>query len=308
MGHRRTADWTGHHPHLRGAINGRGKGARRDHIDSLRFLDQHHPAADFDTTSFNNITLHKAAYSEAVDWWASRIDKLLRDLFSPATYLDPGGVYRPEIHQGWMLNIEQLMSRIGAILRHPTDQAAQLMLMFPALDILGDSITATNGAGNLMVPSRIRKRINAIKDRLPARIAPLILAPAHRALAPAEQAADGFFVSSPNPDSTTDSLLQRFWTARRNTTHGFGGNADILAEHSGLLPADTALVPIVYLLDSLTDREGSLSGSAVPAAASCPTEGRCPDRVPEPAAVLTPFVGQVNTLGMAYKRPHRRTT
>ena len=45
------------------------------------------------------------------------------------------------------------------------------------------------------------------------------------------------------------------WNARRNTTHGFGGNAEILADHSGRLPADVVLVPMVYLLDLLTDRE-----------------------------------------------------
>jgi hypothetical protein len=241
-----------------GAINGRGKGARRDHIDSLRFLDQHHPAQDFDTTSFNDVALHKAAYSEAVDWWASRVDKLLRDLFSPATYVDSNDVYRPEAHQLWMLNVEQLLSRIGAILRHPADEAAQLMLMFSALDILGDSIAGNSGAGGLMVPSRIRKRIATIKDRVPDRIAPLILAPAQRALAAAERTADGFFVSSPNPDATTESRLLRLWNARRNATHGFGGNAEILADHSGLLPADVVLVPMVYLLDLLTDREGLL--------------------------------------------------
>ena len=82
-----------------------------------------------------------------MDWWASRINNMLRDLFSPATYIDANGVYLPEAHQMWMLNVEQLLSRIGAILRRPTDQAAQLMLMFPALDILADSFAGGNGAG-----------------------------------------------------------------------------------------------------------------------------------------------------------------
>jgi hypothetical protein len=76
-------------------------------------------------------------------------------------------------------------------------------------------------------------------------------------LAAAEQTADGFFVRSPNPDATNDSRLLRLWNARRNPTHGFGGDAEILADHSGLLPADVVLVPMVYLLDLLTDREGA---------------------------------------------------
>ncbi|MEB3980158.1 hypothetical protein OQ968_02645 [Mycobacterium sp. 663a-19] len=190
-----------------------------------------------------------------MDWWASRINKMLRDLFSPTTYVDANGFYLPEAHQMWMLNVEQLLSRVGAILRRPTDQAAQLMLMFPALDILADSFAGGNGAGALMVPSRIHKRISALEERVPERIAPLILAPAYRAMAAAERTADGFFVSSPNPDATTESRLLRLWNARRNTTHGFGGNAEILADHSGRLPADVVLVPMVYLLDLLTDRE-----------------------------------------------------
>ncbi|MCW2653986.1 MAG: hypothetical protein JWR32_4962 [Mycobacterium sp.] len=106
-----------------------------------------------------------------------------------------------------MLNLEQLLSRIGAIVRHPRDQAAQLMLMFPTMDIVGDSFTASNGIGQLMTPSRIRKRIAAIEEHVPDRIKRLVMAPAYRALAAAEQVADEFFVSSPNPDATTESRL-----------------------------------------------------------------------------------------------------
>ena len=154
-----------------------------------------------------------------------------------------------------MLNFEQLLSRIGAIVRHPRDQAAQLMLMFPAMDMLGDSFTASGGIGQLMVPSRIRKTIEEIEEHVPDRIKPLIMAPAHRALAAAEQVADEFVVPSPNPDATTESRLRNLWNARRNTTHGFNANAEILAEHSGRLPADIVLVPMVYLIDILTDRQ-----------------------------------------------------
>lgn len=60
-------------------------------------------------------------------------------------------------------------------------------------------------------------------------------------------------MASTNPDATTESRLVRSWNARRNATHGFGGNAEILADHSGRLPTDVALVPMVYLLDLLTN-------------------------------------------------------
>jgi hypothetical protein len=128
------------------------------------------------------------------------------------------------------------------------------MLMFPAMDILADSFTASGGIGQLMLPSRIRKTIKEIEEHVPPRITPLIMAPAYRALAAAEQVADEFIIDSPNPDATTESRLRNLWNARRNTTHGFNDNAEILAEHSGRLPSDIVLVPMVYLLDIVTDR------------------------------------------------------
>ena len=236
-------------------IGGRGVGASRDHLDALQVLAHHSPAHDFDTEFFDETTLHKAAFSEAVDWWAGRINNTLVDIFAPTTYVDGNDFYLPAVHQRWMLNFEQLLSRIGAIVRHPRDQAAQLMLMFPAMDILGDSFTASGGIGQLMLPSRIRKTINEIEEHVPERIKALIMAPAYRALAAAEQVADEFIVPSPNPDATTESRLRNLWNARRNTTHGFNANAEILAEHSGRLPADIVLVPMVYLLDIVTDRQ-----------------------------------------------------
>ena len=86
------------------------------------------------------------------------------------------------------------------------------------------------------------------------------MAPAYRALAAAEQVAEGFFIDSPNPDATTESRLTHLWNARRNTTHGFNNNAEILAEHSGRLPADIVLVPTVYLLD-IIDRQTASPGA-----------------------------------------------
>jgi hypothetical protein len=236
-------------------IGGKGLGASRDQLDALNVLTHHTPAHDFDVNSFGESTLHKAAFSEAVDWWAGRINNTLLDIYSPTTYVDGNELYLPAVHQRWMLNFEQLLSRIAAIVRHPRDQAAQLMLMFPAMDILGDSFMATGGIAQLMLPSRIRRTIQEIEEHVPPRIMPLIMAPAYRALAAADQVADEFIVPSPNPVATTESRLSKLWNARRNTTHGFNANAEILAEHSGRLPADIVLVPMVYLLDIVTDRK-----------------------------------------------------
>ncbi|MGW0323961.1 hypothetical protein [Nocardia sp. NPDC003183] len=236
-------------------IPGRGLGPNAHPVDSLLELTHHSTSHSFDVHTFDDSALHKAAYSEAVDWWAAKINNTLFDIFNPATYVDSNGFYVPEEHQRWMLNVEQLLSRISAITRHPGDQAAQLMLMFPAMDILGDSFTGSHGIAQLMSPKRISKRIEAIKSHVPDRIRSLILAPAYRALEAATQVADEFFIGSRNRDATTESRLSDLWNARRNTTHGFTKDAEILAEHSGKLPADIVFVPMVYLLDILTDRQ-----------------------------------------------------
>ncbi|WP_143536524.1 hypothetical protein [Rhodococcus sp. 05-2254-6] len=236
-------------------LPGLGHGASRDSLDTLRILFHNNPSQDFDSISCDPDELHKAAFSEAVDWWAGRLNDTLLDIFSPMTYIDAAGRYDPATHQGWMLNFEQLLGRISAIARHPRDQAAQLMLMFPAMDLLGDRFTGSNGIGQLMTPKRLRKRIAAIETHVPARIRPLIMAPAYRGLRAAEQVLNGFFVPSPDPNSTETTRLQHLWNARRNTTHGFNLDASVLAEHNGALPADIVLVPMIYLLDILTDRE-----------------------------------------------------
>jgi hypothetical protein len=236
-------------------IGGNGPGASRDQRDALQILTHHNPAHDFDTNSLDETKLHKAAFSEAVDWWAGRINNTLRDIFSPTTYVDTNDFYLPAVHQRWMLNFEQLVARIGGIVRHSRDKAAQLMLMYPAMDILGDSITGSGGIAQLMLPSRIRKAIAEIEEHVPVRIKPLIMAPAYRALEAADQVADEFIVPSPNPDATRESRLTHLWNALRNTTHGFNKTPEILAEHSCRLPADIVLVPMVYLLDIVTDRQ-----------------------------------------------------
>jgi hypothetical protein len=236
-------------------VPGRSQGASRSGLDSLQILTQHSISEEFDVDSLDDTTLHKAAYSDAIEWWTARMNDTMLDLFDPTTYVDEHNFYSPAAHQRWMLNFEHLLARISAIGRHPRDMAAQLVLMFSAMDILGDSFTGSNGIGQLMSPTRIQKRINEIESRVPARSRPVIMAPAYRALTAASQVADEFFVPSKDPDATTESRLKHLWNARRNSTHGFNANAEILAEHSGRLPADIVLVPMVYLLDLLIDRQ-----------------------------------------------------
>ncbi|MGU3438422.1 hypothetical protein ACNHUS_36105 [Actinomycetes bacterium M1A6_2h] len=151
-------------------LPGLGHGASRDSLDSLRILSQNSTSHDFDNTSCDPATLHKAAFSEAIDWWTLRLNQTLLEIYSPMTYIDSAGNYVPAAHQVWMLNFEQLLARISAITRHPRDQSAQFMLMFPAMDILGDRFTGSGGIGQLMTPQRLRKLIAVIETHVPARI------------------------------------------------------------------------------------------------------------------------------------------
>jgi hypothetical protein len=80
-------------------IGGRGLGANRDKLDSLQVLTHHIPSREFDTDSIDETALHKAVFSEAVDWWAGRISDTLLDIFSPTTYVNGNGFYVPEQHQ-----------------------------------------------------------------------------------------------------------------------------------------------------------------------------------------------------------------
>ena len=224
-------------------------------ISTLQALVHTSPSTDFDATRLDEASLHKNAFAEAVEWWAERINRTIIDLYCPTTYTDSAGTYVPAVHQQWMLNFEQLLHRISAIGLSPRNHASQVAMMMTAMDILGDGFYGSGGIGTLMEPKKIAKTIAAIESRVPRRLRTLIMSPTQRALAAARQTEDGFFVPSPNPDATTDSRLRDFWTARRNTTHGFHNNADILAEHHGKLPADIVLVPMVYLLDLLTDRQ-----------------------------------------------------
>jgi hypothetical protein len=104
----------------------------------------------------SNPTLDRGGLNNGDSPGASRISTTLRDIVSPATYVDAHGIYVPETHQLWMLNIEQLLSRIGAIHRHPTDQAAQLMLMFPALDILAGRLGVCGNTSGYRTGRRCR--------------------------------------------------------------------------------------------------------------------------------------------------------
>ncbi len=234
-------------------------GAPPNLVSTLQALVHTSPARSFDTTRLNEESLHKNMFAEAVEWWTERMNQMILDLYSPTTYRDSNESYVPAVHQQWILNVEQLLHRISAIGLNPREQTVQLGMMMAAMDIFGDSIYECGNIGSLMRPSKIAKTIDAVELRVPERCRELIVAPARRALAAAQQTGDGFFLPSPNPETTADSRLADFWNARRNTTHGFRNNTGILTQHNGKLPADIVLVPMVYLLDLLTDRKHLLS-------------------------------------------------
>lgn len=232
-------------------ISGHDPGSGPDRLDVLDHLSHQSNLYPHNQEFIDETSLHKATFSDAVEWWAMRMNYAIRQLYDPVTYADANGHYSPGMHQRWMLDFEQLLSRVSAILRYPSDPTTQLMLTFTAMDILGDSFYGGKGVGELMTPRAVGKCISRIEPRLPERIKTLVMLPLNRAHTATEQMYEGFLM--PDSATTRDARLKSLWTARRNATHNYRENINILSEHNGRAPADIALVPLVYLVDILAN-------------------------------------------------------
>src|SRR6201999_3680630 len=80
----------------------------------------------------------KTSYAQAVDWWALRLNHMFKYLTDPTLFADHNGYYLPYLQQNWMMTVDQLFRRIASINLSHRDVNAQLVLMFSALDVLGD--------------------------------------------------------------------------------------------------------------------------------------------------------------------------
>lgn len=215
--------------------------------------------------------LEQKSCSEAIDWWALKLDRMFKYLSDPTLFADRNGNYLPYLHQNWMMTVDQLFQRIGSIATSYRDIYAQQVLMFGALDALGDTVRNT-GSQALYMQDRAEKALETLRSSVPRPAAKLLLPLAERAVAALRGVRDGFFITKRLGTShikiTTNKGTRESWRldvatkkllrARRNATHGFGGfhehdddNVRILAHHDGQLPRDLVYLPYLYLLEML---------------------------------------------------------
>ncbi|SDQ35968.1 hypothetical protein SAMN04489765_0104 [Tsukamurella pulmonis] len=239
---------------------GLGAGPSRDLLDLLSHLETRTepstmPGPQVMRERYDGI--HRAAYAAAIDWWTQQMNETIHVIYAPTTYVDADGVYLPAEHHRWMLNFEQLLSRVAAVARQGRDPSAQLLLMFSAMDLLGDAFIG-GGVDGLFAPNALERAIATVVDHVPERARPVLMLPTERALTASRAIADEFFLPPRDPTIAPARRITKLMTARRNATHGFWTDDDELVEHSGHLPVDLALVPYTYLLKFVTQtgREG----------------------------------------------------
>ena len=210
------------------------------------------------------------ACAEAVDWWAMRLNQMFTYLSDPTSYRDANDCYLPYHHQNWMMNAEELFSRVTSSLLSWRDQYAARILTFSALDLVSEAFLGGD-MGALCDPARARKSLGDVKEAMPTSVAGVLLPNVEAAVSSLSNVADGFFikehrnaetvdfvksdgqVESLTPDKAIAAVLR----ARRNATHGFGGKSGeprvtrILAQHDGKLPPELVYLPFLYLLSVL---------------------------------------------------------
>ena len=215
--------------------------------------------------------LEQKSCSEAIDWWVLKLDKMFGYLSDPTLFGNKNGNYLPYLHQNWMMTVDQLFQRIGSIATSYRDIYAQQVLMFGALDALGDTIRNI-GSQALYMQDRAEKALELVRTSVPRPAAKLLLPQAERAVSALREVRDGFFITkrlgTNHIKITTSKGTSESWRldvatkkllrARRNATHGFGGfrehdddNVRILAHHNGQLPRDLVHLPYLYLLEML---------------------------------------------------------
>ena len=239
---------------------GLGPGPSRDLLDLLSHLETRTepstmPGAQTMRERYEG--LHRAAFAAAVDWWTQQMNETIHVIYAPTTYVDDAGVYLPAEHHRWMLNFEQLLSRVAAVARQGRDLSAQLLLTFSAMDLIGDAFRG-GGVDKVFTPDALERAIATVVDHVPERARPVIMLPSERALNAARAIGDEFFLPPRDPAISLSKRIANLMKARRDATHGFWEDADELVEHSGHLPVDLALVPYTYLLTLITQsgREG----------------------------------------------------
>lgn len=215
------------------------------------------------------------SYGEAVFWWGWKLQHMFTYLSDPTYFRDANRNYLPYLHQNWMMTFDQVFQRLGSIVTSYRDPYAEHVLMFGAIDAIGDRIYNC-GAKSLYGPTRAQEALDTIRNSIPEDVAELLLPQAERAVKALTDVQDGFFIrkrrGTPNVQLVNSAGAAESWDmdhatrellmARRNATHGFGhwrshdgDNVRILAHHDGRLPRDLIHLPYLYLLEILCTPE-----------------------------------------------------
>jgi hypothetical protein len=85
-------------------------------------------------------TLAPKSCAEAIDWWGLKLQQMFAYLSDPTYFRDANHNYLPYLHQNWMMTFDQVFQRLGSITTSYRDVYAQQVLMFGAMDAIGDRI------------------------------------------------------------------------------------------------------------------------------------------------------------------------
>lgn len=228
-------------------------------------------------------TFAAEAPTQAIVWWVRQLDELFRYLTDPATYVDSKGNYVAYEHQHWMMTIDQVLKLTTSVLSEVHDLTAQRTLALWLLGSFADRLFDKVAGNRLDLKKLCRidfacEQLKIVEEAMPAAAGQILLPPVRRAIAALKDLQDGFYIAKqrndPNvliqlSDGTVKKLSKQDAAAQllvvhRNATHGFGGlekpnsersfeiNECLLAQHTGEIPGDIALLPFLYLLVMLT--------------------------------------------------------
>lgn len=217
--------------------------------------------------------------ASAVRWWVSRLNLLFGWLSDPVVFTNNKGEYLPGAHLQYVLTVEQIFSKVGAILRE-RDPIAARSLLFGVLDAVEARLMGRpiEWMASIKHSSETAERL---QGDIPAEAHSILLPSASRAVGSLEDLAKGFFLTqdpvetSGEPkgrlslrlgDGTTIpktafESVTTYVALLRNSTHGFGAKLKargskesdaLLAHHDGNIPFDLSLLAYLYLLDVMS--------------------------------------------------------
>lgn len=217
------------------------------------------------------------AWTDAINWWTTKLDEMFAYLSDPVTFQDTDGYYLPYHHQNWMLNAEEFFNRTSSAAMAWRDTYSGQIATYTALDIVAEGFLGTDMSA-LCSPKRASRALENLQTSIPSLAQQVLLPRASAAVEALRKVADGFFIRNSRGTDTVDIVLEdgqvenletgaavsAVMRGRRNATHGFGGKRDkaartarILAHHDGTFPTDLQFLPYLYLLEVLNEPDKS---------------------------------------------------